>query len=62
MKSMRSGILPRRRAAAIAIAKLAGKDFGYDPAKTPEEAGDAIKAAELWWLRQPKLPKKIPRK
>ena len=53
LKAMRSEILPQRKAAALAIRELAGKEFGYDPANTAGDSGEAIKAAELWWLRNP---------
>ncbi len=53
LKAMRSEILPQRKAAALAIRELAGKEFGYDPVKTAGDSGEAIKAAELWWLRNP---------
>ena len=53
LKSMRSHILPRRKAAALAIRGLAGKDFGYVAAKTATDSAHAIKAAEPWWPRNP---------
>ena len=53
LKAMRSDILPRRRAAGLAILGISGKDFGYDPMKAVADSADSIKAAELWWLRNP---------
>jgi hypothetical protein len=46
-----SEIGPRRQAAALALRALAGQDFGYDPARDPQQSRDAIHAAELWYLR-----------
>ncbi|MHC4814970.1 MAG: prenyltransferase/squalene oxidase repeat-containing protein [Planctomycetota bacterium] len=53
LKAMRSDVLPRRKAAALAIHGISGKDFGYDPVKAAEDSAPAIKAAEVWWLRNP---------
>lgn len=53
LKCLRSDVLPQRQAAARVLAKLAGKDFGFDPRKAVAESADAIKAAELWWLKHP---------
>ena len=54
IKAMRSPVNAKRRAAAAALRALTEKNFGYDPDLDPAETGDAIKAAELWWLRRKK--------
>jgi len=46
---LRSEIATRRRAAGAALAKLSGRDFGYDPGRPPSEQGEALRAAEAWW-------------
>jgi len=53
LKAMRSDVLPRRKAAGLAIHGISGKNFGYDPVKPVADSTDTIKAAELWWLRSP---------
>ncbi|MBL8725000.1 MAG: hypothetical protein JNK49_13200 [Planctomycetes bacterium] len=51
LRALRSDVLPQRRAAAAALAKLAGETFGYEASR--DEAGnrDALRRAELWYLR-----------
>ncbi len=51
LAALRSEIGPQRRAAAQALAAIAGEAFGYDPAKDAEQNRDAVRAAELWYLR-----------
>lgn len=52
LKTLRSRMVTRRKAAALALAKLSGEAFDYQPERLPDESGDAIKAAELWWLKE----------
>lgn len=49
--ALRSEIGSQRQAAALALAAIAGQDFGYDPARDAQQNRDAIHAAELWHLR-----------
>ena len=51
LKCLRSDIVSQRRAATLAIYGIAGEDFGLHPYRGPEENAEAIKRAELWWLR-----------
>lgn len=51
LKALWSEVRPRRRAAASALTILAGQDFGYDPLRDPDSNRAAIRAAELWYLR-----------
>ena len=51
LAALRSEVGPQRRAAAAALATIAGESFGYDPAKDAEQNRDAVRAAELWYLR-----------
>jgi hypothetical protein len=51
LKALRDELLPRRRAAGLALALLAGQDFGYDPARGEDANGPALRAAELWYLK-----------
>jgi len=51
LRALRSEIEPQRRAAAQALAAIAGERFGYDPARDAESNREAIKKAELWHLR-----------
>ena len=49
---LRSPILTRRKAATLAIFAITGQDFGLHPYRDPEGNSEAIKRAELWWLRK----------
>ncbi|MBL8750678.1 MAG: hypothetical protein JNK78_16080 [Planctomycetes bacterium] len=51
LKALRSDVAPRRRAAAAALAKIAGDGFGIDPALEPDANAEALRRAELWHLR-----------
>ena len=51
LKALRSTIEPQRRAAAGALGQIAGETFGYDPKKGADGNLDAVRAAELWYLR-----------
>jgi hypothetical protein len=51
LSALRSDLEPQRRAAAAALAVIAGQDFGYDPADGPEGNRLAVRRAELWYLR-----------
>ena len=52
LKALRSSILSRRKAAALSLAKISGKDFGFHPYREPSESVEAVKAAERWWLTE----------
>ena len=49
--ALRSDVVPQRRAAATALRELAGEAFGYDPEQGVAANREAIKAAELWFLK-----------
>lgn len=49
---LRSDLLPRRKAAVLALFRLAGADFGFEPYLAPGRQAEALRAAELWWLRR----------
>ena len=51
LKAMRSEVPPRRRAAAMALALIAGSDFGFDPKLAAEHNREALRKAELWYLK-----------
>lgn len=51
LKALRSEVVPQRRAAAAALASLAGQGFGYDATKDADGNREAIRAAELWYLK-----------
>ncbi len=51
LQALRSDVEPQRRAAAKALAAIAGESFGYDPAQDATGNRDAVRAAELWYLR-----------
>ncbi len=49
--AMRSEHAPRRLAGWLVVKQVTGQDFGYDPARIPDENGEALRAAELWHLK-----------
>lgn len=53
VKGMRSEVVTQRRAAAKALAAIAGDTFGFDPLadRDAEGAREAVKKAELWALQ-----------
>jgi hypothetical protein len=51
LKALRCEVEPRRRAAVGALVAIAGEGFGYDPAQDEEKNRDALRKAELWYLR-----------
>lgn len=51
LKALRSEIEPQRRAAAAALVGIAGEGFGYDPTRDAAANTDAVRKAELWYLR-----------
>lgn len=51
LAALRSEIEPQRRAAAAALSKIAGDSFGYDPAGNADKNRDAVRKAELWYLK-----------
>ncbi len=52
LENLRSPHVVRRKAAALALARISGKDFGYVPYLAPEQQTEAIRAAESWWLTE----------
>jgi hypothetical protein len=51
LQALRSDVEPQRRAAAAALSVIAGQSFGYDAAKDAAGNRGAVRAAELWYLR-----------
>ncbi|MBK8097539.1 MAG: hypothetical protein IPK26_10545 [Planctomycetes bacterium] len=49
---LRSDLLPRRKAAVLALFRLAGADFGFTPYRDPRVQAAALRDAELWWLKR----------
>ncbi|HEX6812216.1 MAG TPA: prenyltransferase/squalene oxidase repeat-containing protein [Planctomycetota bacterium] len=54
LKALRCEVEPRRRAASVALVAIAGEGFGYDPALDAEQNREALRKAELWYLRNRK--------
>ncbi len=50
LATMRMGHERARRAAALALMRISGQDFGYHPARDADENGPALHRAERWWL------------
>ncbi|MFY9341356.1 MAG: hypothetical protein WAT39_02625 [Planctomycetota bacterium] len=50
-QALRSEVELQRRAAAAALAGIAGDNFGYDAAKDAAANRDAVVRAELWFLK-----------
>ncbi len=57
LKAMRSRHRIRRTAAAKAMLLVSGQGFGYHPRRDNEANADALKQAELWWLRNRPKPR-----
>lgn len=51
IKSLHSPIEVRRKAALHALIRITGQDFRYNPHLPPSKNADALKRAELWWLK-----------
>ena len=51
LKQMRSKVVARRKAAVKVVFRLSGNDFGFNPYGDEERNREALKAAELWWLK-----------
>ncbi len=51
LRAMRSEVVARRKVAVTVILRLSGEDFGFNPYRDAEQNREAIKAAELWWLK-----------
>jgi hypothetical protein len=49
---LRSDVVPRRKAAVLALFRLAGEGFGFEPYRAAEKQPEAMRAAELWWARR----------
>lgn len=52
LECLRSPVVLRRKAAALAIARISRRDFGYVPYIDPAQQEGAIRAAEAWWRAQ----------
>jgi hypothetical protein len=52
LQALRSDVETRRRAAAAAMLVIAGETFGYDAARDAAGNSDAVRKAELWYLRK----------
>jgi hypothetical protein len=48
---LHSEVTARRKAAVLAIFAITGEAFGLHPYRSPKDDSAAIRAAELWWLR-----------
>lgn len=51
LNALRSEIEPQRRAAASALQGIAGETFGFDAGKDAATNRDAVRKAELWFLK-----------
>jgi len=51
LNALRSDVEPQRRAAAAALQGIVGEGFGYDAAKSAADNRGAVRAAELWFLK-----------
>ncbi|MCA8950912.1 MAG: hypothetical protein KDE27_15515 [Planctomycetes bacterium] len=51
LRALRSDIHNQRQAAAIALVRITGESFGFDPARGAEHNREVIKQAELWYLK-----------
>ena len=51
LNALRSEIEPQRRAAAAALQGIAGEVFGFDAGKDVATNRDAVRKAELWFLK-----------
>ena len=51
LAALRDDLLPRRRAALLALRAITGQDFGIDAAKDAEHNCDGLRKAELWCLQ-----------
>ena len=51
LQALRSDVAPRRRACVRALAAIAGETFGLDPELGAEANKDALRRAELWYLK-----------
>jgi hypothetical protein len=51
LTALRDELPQRRRAAAIALQAISGQGFGLDAARTPAENEEALRRAELWYLK-----------
>jgi hypothetical protein len=51
IKSLHSPVEVRRKAALHALIRITGEGFRYNPHLPPARNADALKRAELWWLK-----------
>ena len=50
LAAMRSPRYVRRKAAALALMRISGRDFRFHPARDAKANADALRRAERWWL------------
>ena len=53
--ALRSKVLPQRKAAILALFKIAGDDFDYQPYVDPAKQETALERAETWWSTAQKV-------
>jgi hypothetical protein len=51
LEGVRDDVPRRRQAAVLALRRIAGDDFGIDPKQDPEQNREAVRRAELWYLK-----------
>ena len=51
LRALRSELSTQRRAAAAALQGIAGESFGYDASKDAAANTEAVRKAELWYLK-----------
>ena len=51
VRALRSEVVPQRRSAAAALQSISGQQFGFDPERDELANRDALRAIELWYLR-----------
>lgn len=51
LTALRADVTPRRRAALLGLAAIAGQDFGIDASKDASANSEALRKAELWYLK-----------
>jgi hypothetical protein len=49
LRALRDDVLARRKAAVLALWRIAGADFGYHPHRSVAGNADALRRAEEWW-------------
>lgn len=51
LTALRADVVPKRRAALAGLAAIAGQDFGIDASKDASANSEALRKAELWYLK-----------